>query len=210
MSTDAAGTARQVAKSRPVKAAARIGLIAYGITYLLIAWLALQVAFGAGGEQTDQNGAFQTIASTPFGQALLWVLVIGFAAVALWRLEQAVFATAGVQDQSEQIKKRVESGARAVVFAALAIIAGPRRRWAPASRAPGRRRPPACSGWPGGQFLVGAVGLVLVAIAAVKAKHGWEKKFLEEMNLPSDQHARDGRRAARAGRVDREGGRPSG
>jgi hypothetical protein len=24
----------------------------------------------------------------------------------------------------------------------------------------------------------------------VKAKHGWEKKFLEEMNLPSDQHAR--------------------
>ncbi len=48
MSTDAAGTARQVAKSRPVKAGARIGLIAYGITYLLIAWLALQVAFGDG------------------------------------------------------------------------------------------------------------------------------------------------------------------
>ena len=45
-------------------------------------------------------------------------------------------------------------------------------------------------GWPGGQFLVGAVGLVLVAIAVVKAKHGWEKKFLEEMNLPSDQKAR--------------------
>jgi ABC-type uncharacterized transport system permease subunit len=24
----------------------------------------------------------------------------------------------------------------------------------------------------------------------VKAKHGWEKKFLEDMNLPSDRHAR--------------------
>ena len=113
----------KVAKSRPVKAGARIGLVAYGITYLLIAWLALQVAFGTGGEQTDQNGAFQTIAEQPFGQVLLWVLVVGFVAVALWRLEQAIFATAGVQDQSEQIKKRVENGARAVVFAALAVIA---------------------------------------------------------------------------------------
>ena len=90
MTADAAGTARQVAKSRPVKAGARIGLVAYGITYLLIAWLALQVAFGSSGERTDQNGAFQTIAGTPFGQALLWVLVVGFVAVALWRLEQAL------------------------------------------------------------------------------------------------------------------------
>jgi len=189
MSTDAAGSARQVAKSRPVKAAARIGLIAYGITYLLIAWLALQVAFGTGGEQTDQNGAFQTIAGTPFGQALLWVLVIGFAAVALWRLEQAVFATAGVQDQSEQIKKRVENGARAVIFAALAIIAA-RTAVGSGEQGTGQEAAAGVLGWPGGQFLVGAVGLVLLAIAVVKAKHGWEKKFLEEMTLPSDQKAR--------------------
>ena len=103
--TDAAGTAREVANSRPVKYGARVGLVAYGITYLLIAWLALQVAFGDSGERMDQNGAFQTIGSEPFGQALLWVLVVGFVAVALWRLEQAIFATGGVQDQSEQIKK---------------------------------------------------------------------------------------------------------
>jgi Domain of Unknown Function (DUF1206) len=189
MSTDAAGTARQVAKSRPVKAAARIGLVAYGITYLLIAWLALQVAFGSGGERTDQNGAFQTIASQPLGQTLLWLLAVGFVAVALWRLEQAVFATAGVQDQSEQIKKRLENGARAVVFAALAIIAA---RIAMGSGAQGTGQEAAAGvlDWPGGRFLVGAVGLALLAIAVVKAKHGWEKKFLEEMSLPSDQHAR--------------------
>jgi len=189
MTADAAGTARQVAKSRPVKAAARIGLIAYGITYLLIAWLALQVAFGSGGQQTDQNGAFQAIASTPFGQALLWVLVIGFVAVALWRLEQAVFAAAGVQDQSEQIKKRVENGARVVVFTALAIIAA-RTAMGSGEQGTGQEAAAGVLGWPGGQFLVGAIGLVLIAIAAVKAKHGYEKKFLEEMTLPSDQHAR--------------------
>ena len=145
--SDAAGTARQVAKSQPVKAGARIGLVAYGITYLLIAWLALQVAFGTGGEQTDQNGAFQTIAEQPFGQALLWVLVVGFVAVALWRLEQAVFATAGVQDQSEQIKKRVENGARAVDLRGAGDHRRPDGDGRRASRAPGRRRRRAC--WAG-------------------------------------------------------------
>src|SRR5919199_6590895 len=118
--TDAAGTARQVTRSEPVKVGARLGLVAYGITHVLVAWLALHVAFGTGNERTDQNGAFQTIAAQPFGRGLLWVLVVGFAAVAFWRLEQAMFATAGVQDTKEQVKKRVESGFRAAVFAVLA------------------------------------------------------------------------------------------
>ena len=92
-----AGTAREAADSKPVKVGARIGLAAYGVTHLLIAWLALQVAFGGGGQRTDQSGAFQTIAAEPFGRVLLWVLVVGFAAVALWRLEQAIFVPAGAR-----------------------------------------------------------------------------------------------------------------
>ena len=196
--TDAAGTARQVARSEPVKAGARIGLVAYGVTYLLVAWLALQVAFGSGGEQTDQSGAFQTIAAGPFGRVLLWVLVVGFAAVALWRLEQAIFASAGVQDSKEQVKKRVEAGVRAAVFAALAVLAA---RTAAGSGQSGTGQEAAAGilGWPGGQFLVGALGLVLLAVAVVKAKHGWEKKFLEDMNLPSDRRAR--RTVERLGQV---------
>ena len=187
--SDAAGTARQVAKSEPVKVGARIGLVAYGITYLLVAWLALHVAFGSGGEQTDQNGAFQTIASQPFGRVLLWVLVVGFVAVALWRLEQTIFASAGVQDSKEQIKKRVESGARAAIFAALAVIAG-RTALGSGESGTGQQAAAGVLGWPGGRFLVGALGLAILAVAVVKAKHGWEKKFLEDMNTPSDRHAR--------------------
>jgi hypothetical protein len=186
----AAGTARQVADSEPVKFGARIGLAAYGVTHLLIAWLALQVAFGGGGGQrTDQTGAFQAIAAEPFGRVLLWVLVVGFVAIALWRLVQAVFATAGVQDQKEQIKKRVETGARAVVFIALAILAG-RIAAGGGSSGGGQKATAGVLGWPGGQFLVGAVGLGIVAVGAMKIKHGWEKKFLEEMDTPSDRRAR--------------------
>jgi Domain of Unknown Function (DUF1206) len=187
---DAAGTARQAARSEPVKVGARIGLVAYGITHLLVAWLALHVAFGTGGgRRTDQNGAFQTIAAQPFGRVLLWVLVIGFVAVGLWRLGQAVFATAGVQDVKEQVKKRVESGARAAVFLALAAIAA-KVAAGGGSSGGGQKAAAGVLGWPGGRFLVGIVGLAILAVAVMKAKHGWEKKFLEEMNTPSDRHAR--------------------
>jgi hypothetical protein len=187
---EAAGTARNVGDSKPVKVGARIGLAAYGVTHLLIAWLALQVAFGGGGGQrTDQSGAFQAIAAEPFGRVLLWVLVVGFVAIALWRLVQAVFATAGVQDTKEQIKKRVETGARAVVFIGLAILAG-RIAAGGGSSGGGQKAAAGVLGWPGGQFLVGAVGLGIVAVGVMKAKHGWEKKFLEEMDTPSDRHAR--------------------
>jgi hypothetical protein len=187
--TDAAGTARQVARSEPVKVGARIGLVAYGITHLLIAWLALQVVFTGGGERTDQNGAFQAIAAEPFGRVLLWVLVVGFVAVALWRLSQAVLAAGGVQDTKKQVQKRVERGFQAAVFLALAILAG-RVASGGGSGGGGQKAAAGVLGWPGGQFLVGAVGLGILAVAVVKAKHGWQKKFLDEMDVPSDQHAR--------------------
>jgi hypothetical protein len=188
--TDAAGTARQVAKSEPVKIGARIGLVAYGITHLLIAWLALQVVFSGGGERTDQNGAFQTIAAEPFGRVLLWVLVVGFVAVALWRAGQAIFAAGGTQDTKKQVKKRVERGFQAAVFVALALLAGRVAAGSGSGGGGGQEAAAGVLGWPGGQFLVGAVGLAILVVAGVKAKHGWEKKFLEEMDTPSDQHAR--------------------
>jgi hypothetical protein len=185
----AAGTAREAANSEPVKIAARVGLAAYGVTHLLVAWLALQVAFGGGGQRTDQNGAFQTIAAQPFGRVLLWVLVIGFVAVALWRLSQAIVGVASAEDAKDQVKKRVKNGSQAAVFLALAIAAG-RVAAGGGSGGGGQKAAAGVLGWPGGQFLVGLVGIVIVVVAAVKVKNGWKKKFLKEMDLPSDRHAR--------------------
>lgn len=53
---------RQVATNELVKIGARIGLIAHGVTHLLIAWMALQVALGDRGPQANQSGAFQELA----------------------------------------------------------------------------------------------------------------------------------------------------
>ena len=77
-------TAKGVADSRAVEIGARVGLACYGITHLLIAWLALQIAFGGGGgQQANQKGAFQQLTDNTFGKILLWIIVVGFVAVGL-------------------------------------------------------------------------------------------------------------------------------
>lgn len=197
----AKGSAQQAARSEPVKIAARVGLFAYGVTHLLIAWLALQIAFGGGGgQEADQTGAFQTLAQQPFGRVLLWVLVVGFAAVALWRLEQAVWGYSYVSDTGKQIRKRVAAGAKAVLFAVLAVLAGSTAAGGGASGGGGQQGLTATvMGWPGGQLLVGAVGLGIIAVGAKKVHDGVKRKFEQDMSLPSDPSARQV--AVRSGQI---------
>ena len=57
-------TARNAASSRWMTILARLGYGAKGVVYLIIGWLAVQVAIGAGGKTTDQRGALQVIAAT--------------------------------------------------------------------------------------------------------------------------------------------------
>jgi hypothetical protein len=129
---------------------------------------------------------------------LLWVLVVGFVAVALWRLEQAIFVSAVTQDAKEQVKKRVERGFQVALFVALAVLAA-RTASGAGEAGSGQQAAAGVLGWPGGRWLVGAVGLGILAVAAVKVKHGWEKKFLEEMDLPADRRTR--RTVERLGQV---------
>lgn len=181
--------AKQAARSRPVKVAARVGILAYGITHLIIGVLALQVAFGQGGEQADQTGAFQALAQQPFGQILLWVLALGFVAAAVWRAEQAIWGFGYVSDRKKLVRKKVVSGVKAVIFLALAVLAGTTA--AGGGGGGGQQGATAgVFGLPGGQFIVGLIGLVVLVVGVVKIVEGWKKKFLEDMDAPSDHRAR--------------------
>ncbi|MET9970999.1 DUF1206 domain-containing protein, partial [Streptomyces sp. NPDC006356] len=54
--------ARRVARSSVIEGAARAGLCARAVIYLLVGALALQVAFGATSEQADRGGALAALA----------------------------------------------------------------------------------------------------------------------------------------------------
>ncbi|WP_324273678.1 DUF1206 domain-containing protein [Blastococcus brunescens] len=56
---------------------ARAGLIAYGAMHLLIAYLAVRIAWRLRGADADQTGALQTVADGPGGSVLLWAIGLG-------------------------------------------------------------------------------------------------------------------------------------
>src|SRR5689334_411677 len=76
-------------KSRGSEWFARGGFVARGLVYGIIGFLALKLAFGAGGKTTDQKGALETVAQQPFGKVLLVLVAIGLAGYACWRFVRA-------------------------------------------------------------------------------------------------------------------------
>ena len=183
-------TAKGVADSRAVEIGARVGLASYGVTHLLIAWLALQIALGGGGEQANQKGAFQQLTDNTLGKILLWIIVVGFVAVALWRLGQAIWGYRYVSDKKTQLRKRATSAFQAVVFFTLTVLAV---RTAIGSGGGGNGQEKATAGvlgLPGGQWIVGLVGLGILIAGGNKIYAGWKKKFEDDMDMPSDQKTR--------------------
>src|SRR4051812_50098447 len=85
------GAAGEVANSDALENLARVGLIAYGVVHLLVAWLAIQLAwFGGGGKSADQSGAMSTVAESPVGKPLLWLIAVGVIALAVWQAAEGV------------------------------------------------------------------------------------------------------------------------
>jgi hypothetical protein len=84
-------TARELAHSSWVDRSARLGLVAKGIAYVIVAVIAIQVAVGAGGQPQGPDGALEAVADEPFGWGLLVLLAVGFVGYAVWRVAQALF-----------------------------------------------------------------------------------------------------------------------
>ncbi|MEU9311763.1 DUF1206 domain-containing protein [Streptomyces sp. NPDC048256] len=119
--------AERAARGSVTKGAAKAGLAARGVIYLLVGLLALQIAFGDGSQQADRQGALEEISQKPFGAVLLWALGIGLVGMALWRLSETVFGGAGADGRSA--KKRLLALVRCgfysfVAYSVLAFAAG--------------------------------------------------------------------------------------
>ncbi|WP_028937309.1 DUF1206 domain-containing protein [Pseudonocardia spinosispora] len=178
---DAAESAERLAGSQPMRLGARAGLVANGLIHLLVAYLAIRVAFGDA-ERADQGGALQTIAGEPFGRLLLWAVTAGFAAVVIWRLREALSGFRYLTDESQRRQKRLFSAGQVVVFAVLtgltARVAG--------GEPPGNGGQSG-SAWllqaPGGRWLLAAIGVGVVVTGGFMAFRGWQKAFLEDVDL---------------------------
>jgi succinate dehydrogenase/fumarate reductase cytochrome b subunit len=170
-------SARRAAHSPAAHALARAGLVARGIIYILIGWVAILVAAGKSSHEADQVGALQLLAGKPYGMASLWLLGIGFAGYALWRLSEAAF---GVTGDGNGAGPRLKSLARAVVYAVFAYLTFQVISGAHASQA-GRQQDETAKlmHHAGGQWLVGIIGLVVVIAGVVLIAEGIRHRFMK-------------------------------
>ena len=99
----------------------RAGLVAKGIPYLVIGFLALEVAFpGKHGKEADRTGALRAVANHPYGKVALVALAIGFGAYALWRFAQAFLDRDGEGGDASGLAKRAAFLARGLLYVGFA------------------------------------------------------------------------------------------
>ena len=186
MTGRAAGAAGRAGDSDALEHLARIGLVAYGVVHLLLAWLALQLAWGGGGQEASQSGAMATVSESPVGKPLLWVIALGMIALAVWQAAEILRWRSGLSSSGDARKKALEKTAKAVakavLYAALAVLAI-RIATGSGGGGGGQQQAAGVFGWPGGRWLVALVGLVVIGVGVYLVHKGVSKRFLEEVDL---------------------------
>ncbi|HET7690534.1 MAG TPA: DUF1206 domain-containing protein [Nocardioidaceae bacterium] len=179
-----AESARQngrAAKHHPVlDALARGGLVAYGLVYLLLGWLALQVALQDPDGAVDKNGALHQLAEQPWGEIALWAAVVGLSGLTVWQLLEAA---TGHHDRSwaKRWAKRGRSVFRAVVFATIAVSAA-KVAFGDSSGKSTDSYTAKLMQQPLGPWLVGVVGLAIIAFAIGSAVIGLTDRFKHDLD----------------------------
>jgi hypothetical protein len=170
-------TARRASNSPAAHFLARAGLTARGVIYILIGLVAVLVALGQSKHEADQLGALQLLAGKSYGLVALWLLGIGFAAYALWRLSEAAF---GVTGEGSGAGPRLKSLGRAIVYAAFSyltftVIHGK-------AQSQSRRQQDITATamkHTDGRVLVGLIGAAVIIAGIVLVMEGIRKKFMK-------------------------------
>ncbi|HYX59074.1 MAG TPA: DUF1206 domain-containing protein [Streptosporangiaceae bacterium] len=175
---------RRAANSKALRWLARSGLAARGAMYIIVGWIAVQVAFGHSGQQADKTGALQEVGATPVGGVLLWLLVIGFIGMALWRLSEAAYGRPGSGEQ--KTSQRLAALGRAVVYAVIAYSVLEFAMGTGGQQSSDKQSVDLTATllkYPGGQVLVVVIGLALVGGGAYLAYSAWQEKFRKDLEL---------------------------
>lgn len=158
-------------------------MVVYGAVHVLIAWLALQVAFGGDAERTDSKGALSEIAEN--GAWLLWTVGIGLVFFALWQVILAFVGYTYVGKKRKRISKRIGSAARAITAGGIALGAFKYATSGGGGNQTEQQQELTAQvlAWPGGQWIVGAVAIGVIVTAGVIAYKGFKKSFEKDLDM---------------------------
>ena len=179
--TNEAKRAARVASDNPaIETLARVGYAVSGLIHLLIGWITAQIALGSKGE-ADQGGALEYIRDAPGGGLMLWIAVIGFAALGLWQLLDAAVGAHGTDDK-ERAAGRLKAVGKGVMYLALAFTSWQFAKGG--SSDSGKSSSDFTQKLmeaPAGKWLVVLLGLAVVVVGGYHVYKGATQKFLEDL-----------------------------
>ena len=163
---------------------ARFGLVAQGISYGLVAVLALELALGRGGKATDREGALQTIAHNGIGRVIVFILGFGFGAYTLWRLAQ-VFLGHDIEDQGGRKKwgKRLSSLGKAAIYGGLCWFAFSILLGKHGGSNKEQEATKGILGWPGGKWIVYGIALGIAGAALWNFYRAVSGKYKDSLKI---------------------------
>lgn len=170
-----------VQENRGYQLLVTVGLVCYGLIHIMLGWICAQVALGNGGGDTSTKGALAQLVSKPFGSVLMVVFGVGLFALVVWQLIEAILGYTWLETK-QRIIKRVGSAGRAVVYAGLGVTAlrlalGGQSQ---DSNSGAKSATGTLMGAPGGQLLVGLLGVVVIAVGISQIVKGIRRKFVEQ------------------------------
>ena len=162
----------------------QVGIAAQGVVWLLLGWIALQLALGSGGgASTDNTGAMQQLAGNGLGKVLLVVMALGLLAFAVWQVAEAVSGFRGL-DLGKRTAKRVGAAAKAVIGLAFAATAVQLVLSAAVQSSSAQQ-----TEWtvklmaaPGGVVLMALIGLGILVLGAYLVHRGVTQSFREKLD----------------------------
>ena len=174
--------------SSGIKALARLGFAAIGVVYLLMGTLALLAALGQrAGARTDKEEAVQRLQEVPGGSVLLGLIAVGLLGYIVWRFTQAIRDTEDKGSGAKGLGTRLWFAASGLFYSGLALYAG---RLALQGRAEkGGDAPQSLTakvlGWPGGDWLILAVGVVVIGIGLFQVYRAFSGRFKSDVDASS-------------------------
>jgi hypothetical protein len=164
----------------------RIGLVARGLLYALVGYLALAVALRDDKGQADSHGALELVARQPFGRVFLLVIAAGFCAHAGWRVVEAIRADTWLE--------RVGNVGKALVYAALTATAF---KLALGHGGGGKKHEVDLTAkafqLPGGRIVVALAGLAVLAVGGSNFWRIFSRKYEEALPNRRSKRSREAR-----------------
>ncbi|MBD2560895.1 MULTISPECIES: DUF1206 domain-containing protein [Nostoc] len=164
----------------------RFGYVSKGVVYGIVGLLAAQAAFGTGGKTTDTQGALQTIVNQPFGKFLLALVAIGLIGYVIWRFVQAIKDPENKGNDAKGLAVRIGYAVNGLIYASLALSAVQ----IVMGTGSAKNSSDSTEDWtarllsqPFGQWLVGTVGVFVIALGFYQFYQAFSGKFRKELNL---------------------------